>query len=76
MMLSEEEKFQLPTSNFAIGITTSNSDTAILQEFTSSLHQLPFFVCNISLMDGNINNISETIISNPKLRVLRLHISK
>ena len=77
--LSEEDRFQFPDVNVAIGITTS-FDTAILQEFNSDfapqVNSMPVYVYNTSLKYGKIYDTNDTIISDQMTPVIRLQIGK
>ena len=80
VMLSEEDKFQFPAEDFAIGITTPNSAVAVLQKFQEGsdlqMYSVPFYIANMPLMDGNTYNFMDAMVSNATFHVVRLHISK
>ena len=80
MKLSNEEVFEFPATNLAIGIAIPNSSIAILQEFSTNLapqvFTVPSYKTNSSLRTGSTHNLTGLTLSNQGFQILRLHISK
>ena len=81
MKLEGEDRFQFPTTNFAIGVTTPDSTSAILQNFRNNfalqeVYSVPFYFTNMSVIDGNTWNLMGQLVHNQSFHVLRLRISK
>ena len=81
MKLSNEEVFEFPATNLAIGIAIPNSSIAILQEFNTNLAPQVLTVpslykTNSSLRTGSTHNLTGLTLSNQGFQILRLRISK